>query len=133
MGNPAYKPSADDRSKVETMSGLGIRLEDIARVMDIGVTTLQKYYRRELDTGHVKANTQVAQSLFQKAIGTGPQAVTAAIFWLKCRMPETFGQVQAAVEYVSKKEEATWAAKRAGLGTEWGDDLTTPAAPKDLN
>ena len=35
---------------------------------------------------HIKANSAVAQSLFKKATGDGPQSVAAAIFWAKTRM-----------------------------------------------
>jgi hypothetical protein len=35
--------------------------------------------------GGAKANTKVAESLFRKATGDGPQSVAAAIFWLKTR------------------------------------------------
>ena len=67
------------------MAGYGIPEIDIARVLGIDPKTLRKYYREELDTGHVKANAKVAESLFRKAIGDDRQSVTAAIFWLKTR------------------------------------------------
>ena len=53
----------------------------------IGISkpTLERHYRDELDRGEIKANTKVAESLFRKATGEGPQSVTAAIFWLKTR------------------------------------------------
>ncbi len=47
--------------------------------------TLRKHYRDEFDTGHVKANSRIAESLYRKAMGDGPQSVTACIFWLKTR------------------------------------------------
>ena len=47
--------------------------------------TLRKHYRDELDTGHVKANSRIAESLYRKAMGDGPQSVTACIVWLKTR------------------------------------------------
>jgi len=100
-------------------------------VLGIAPATLRKHYRTELSTGHIKANAQVAASLFRKACGDGPQAVAAAIFWCKTRMG--WRDPNSIMEIISKKEEASWAAKRAGLGTEWGDDLTTPVAPKELN
>ena len=48
--------------------------------------TLRKYYSQELRMGHIKANSQIAQSLFKKATSDGSQSVTAAIFWAKTRM-----------------------------------------------
>lgn len=47
--------------------------------------TLYDKFREELDAGLAKANALVAQSLFRKATGNGPQNVTAAIFWLKTK------------------------------------------------
>lgn len=86
MGRPSYKPDETSRRQVEAMAGYGVPEADIARVLDIDPKTLRKHYRAELDHAHVKANSAVAQSLFRKATGDGPQSVTAAIFWAKTRM-----------------------------------------------
>ncbi|BAQ44386.1 hypothetical protein Maq22A_c04930 [Methylobacterium aquaticum] len=67
------------------MTSYGIPQDDIARVLKISPTTLRLHFRYELDVGATQANVMVAQSLFQKATGSHPQAVTAAIFWLKTR------------------------------------------------
>ena len=84
-GRPPHSPTADGRAHVERMSGLGIPEEQIATVIGISAMTLRKHYRAELDKGQVDANVQVAQSLFNKAIGNGTGAVAACIFWLKVR------------------------------------------------
>lgn len=69
------------------MAAHGITEPDIARAIGpISDPTLRKYYKSELALGHIKANLAVAQSLYRKAIGDGPQSVTAAIFWAKTRM-----------------------------------------------
>jgi hypothetical protein len=73
------------RKQVEAMAGYGVPQEDICKVVGVSLPTLHKYYREELDTGSVKANAAVAQSLYKKATGDGTQSVTAAIFWLKTR------------------------------------------------
>jgi hypothetical protein len=85
MGRPAHKPTPELRRQVESMAGFGIPEDDIALSIDISAPTLRKYYRRELDTGHIKANSAVAQSLYKKALADGPAAVTACIFWMKTR------------------------------------------------
>ena len=85
MGRPAHAPEPFHRRQVEAMAGYGIPETDIARVLGIDPKTLRKYYREELDTGHVKANAKVAESLFRKATSDHRQSVTAAIFWLKTR------------------------------------------------
>ena len=78
------------------MAGAGITEEDIAQVVihpgtkdPIGVKTLRKYFRQELDGGHTKADAQVAQGLFKNAT-TGTETYpggipVAQIFWLKTR------------------------------------------------
>jgi hypothetical protein len=86
MGRPRYQPDEVSRRQVEAMAGYGVPESDIARVLAIDPKTLRKHYRAELDMAHVKANSAVAQSLFKKATGDGPQSVTAAIFWAKTRM-----------------------------------------------
>ena len=67
------------------MAGYGVREDDIAEFVGIDAKTLRKHYRAELRHGHIKANSRVAESLYRKATGEGPQSVTAAIFWLKTR------------------------------------------------
>jgi hypothetical protein len=67
------------------MAAYGIPEADIATVIEIDPKTLRRHYRKELDTGHIKANTRVAENLYRKATGEGREAVTAAIFWLKTR------------------------------------------------
>jgi len=84
-GRKPHEPNEKDRRTVETMAGHGIPVGDIARVIKLSEPTLRKYYREELETGQTKANSMVAQSLYQKAMGNGQGAVTACIFWLKVR------------------------------------------------
>ena len=85
MGRRAHRPDPAQRRQVEAMAAYGVPEVDVARVLAIDPKTLRKHYREELDTGHVKANSRVAESLYRKALGDGSQSVTAAIFWLKTR------------------------------------------------
>ena len=85
MGRRAHHPTALSRRQVEAMAAYGIPELDIARVVGIDPKTLRRHYRDELDTGHIKATAKVAEFLFRRATTEGPQAVTAAIFWLKTR------------------------------------------------
>jgi hypothetical protein len=85
MGRASHRPDPNSRRQVEAMAGYGMPETDIASAVGIDAKTLRKHYRSELDLGHIKANSAVAQSLFRKATGDGPQSVTAAIFWLKTR------------------------------------------------
>lgn len=84
-GRPSHKPTKDSTSMVEALASCGVPEKQIADVIGISDVTLRKYYRATLDTAVPRANAMVAQSLYKKALGSGPQSVTAAIFWLKCR------------------------------------------------
>ena len=85
MGRRPHIPEPAGRRQVEAMAAYGVPEADIARVLGIDPKTLRKHYRDELDTGSIKANSRIAESLFRKAMGDGPQSVTACIFWLKTR------------------------------------------------
>jgi hypothetical protein len=118
-----HEPSEKDRKQVEAMASYGIPQLDIARVIGISLPTLEKWYRYELDTGASKANSMVAQSLFQKALGSGNGAVAACIFWLKVRAhwvePRPWDEAP-----IGRKEQLQQAAATAGgASTEWADDL----------
>jgi len=78
-------PDPDIARKVEALAGYGIADADIARVLRVDAEVLRQTYREELETGHIKANSRVAENLYRKATGDGREAVTAAIFWLKAR------------------------------------------------
>jgi type II secretory pathway component PulL len=123
-----HKPTEKDRLTVETMAGHGIPEIEIARVIGISVSTLRKWYLDELETAHIKANSRVAQSLFDKAMGSGSGSVTACIFWLKVRA--RWVEPLPAEGYVGKKQQLEQAAKAAsGAGAGWANDLETEVHP----
>lgn len=78
-----HHPTQETRAKVSALYSFGITQEDIAKYLDISVDTLDRQYRRELDTAIVQSNAEVAAKLFRKA--TKGDDVTAQIFWLKTR------------------------------------------------
>ena len=82
-GRKAHKPTAEQRKMVESMSGFGVPFAQIAALVGVNTDTLSKYYDRELAEGKAKANSKVAQSLFQKATAGD---TTAAIWWTKTQM-----------------------------------------------
>lgn len=85
MGRRAHRPDPAGRRQVEAMAGYGVPEADIAGVVGIDAKTLRKHYRQELDTGQIKANARIAESLYRKALGDSPQSVAAGFFWLKTR------------------------------------------------
>jgi hypothetical protein len=82
-GPAKHQPTPETRRQVLTMTGLGITQVDIGTMISLDVKTLRKYYRRELDTGAIEANSRVASSLYTMA--TTDKVVAAAIFWMKAR------------------------------------------------
>lgn len=67
------------------MAGVGVPHEDIAKVIGVDAKTLRKHCTTELQLGEIKANAKVSKSLYDKALGDGPGAVTAGIWWEKTR------------------------------------------------
>ncbi|MCF6121051.1 hypothetical protein L2449_29975 [Mesorhizobium muleiense] len=66
----------------------------------------------ELESGAIKANARVAETLYPKATGEGREAVTAAIFWLKTRarwketsIHELEGKLHTSVTFVTIFED----------------------------
>ena len=81
-----HQPTDASRKQVEALASFGVSRGEIAKVAGICVTTLVKYYGETLDIAATKANSLVAQSLFNRAVkGDGAAATSAAIFWLKVR------------------------------------------------
>lgn len=84
-GRPAYQPTDETGRQVEMLAGIGVPEEMMARMVGIDRKTLLKYYRHEIDNGAAKATTKVAKRLFDIAMSDSKEALTACIFWLKCR------------------------------------------------
>ena len=80
-----FEPSAAQRRVVGEMVSFGIPQPNIASVVGVDAKTLRKYFSDEIENGTTRAITKVARSLFRTACGTGPGAITAAIFFLKTR------------------------------------------------
>lgn len=111
---------------VQSMTGYGIRQDDIAGILHIHPDTLRKHFHEEINRGVTLANTAVAQNLHSIAMGKGREAVTAAIFWLKCRAgwSETSPaprSPQLAEPQLGKKEQAQLDAQTAEVGTKWSE------------
>lgn len=85
MSRNAHKPTAETRNMVQLLTGMGSGADDVARVLGVTARTIFRHYRTELDRGVAVANMNVAQSLYRKAMGNGPQSVAACIFWMKTR------------------------------------------------
>lgn len=121
MRGRRHAPTEPMRRQAEAMAAYGVPHEDIARVLGISPVTLRTHYRDALDTGAAKANARVAENLFRIATGSGREAVTAAIFWLKVRAGWSEFAPPRRDEAPGKKEAAKRAAEGAAEGTGWAD------------
>lgn len=84
-GRPRFVPTDADRKQVEALSGYGLPVHQIAALIQGGVSVdiLYDHFRDEMVSGKAKANSQIAQTLFQKA-KAGSE--TALIWWTKSQM-----------------------------------------------
>lgn len=78
-----HEPTEKTRAEVTSLVSFGIPQEDICTYLGITIKTLEKHYRYEIDTAVTRANGQVANALYTKAVKG--KDVTAMIFWLKTR------------------------------------------------
>ena len=70
------------REKVRHLAGIGVRQDDIAKIIGCAPKTLRKRCREDLDCGAAEANALVSGYLFANAKAGN---VAAQIFWLKTR------------------------------------------------
>jgi transposase len=89
MAMTAHSPTDDQRHLVEVLVAGGTPKRTIARAMGIGMNTLRKRYKVELDTGLEMANSKVVRRLY-RLIEQG--STPATIFWLKTRAGWKEGQ-----------------------------------------
>src|SRR5580704_3047121 len=70
------------REKARYLAGLGVRQDDIAKIIGCAPKTLRKRLRDELDRGVAEANATISGYLFAAAKAGN---IAAIIFWLKTR------------------------------------------------
>lgn len=84
-GMPAYQRSEETANCVAALVCCGQSHENIRKILGIGLTTLKKYYRNELENGAEIANGLVQMQIYKRAMSDGRDGLVAGIFWLKCR------------------------------------------------
>ena len=70
------------RERVRHLAGVGVRQDDIARIIGCAPKTLRKRLPDDLDRGVAEANATIAGYLFAAAKAGN---IAAIIFWLKTR------------------------------------------------
>src|SRR3974390_1650768 len=82
MAKKAFVVDEAVREKVRHLAGVGVRQDDIAKIIGCAPKTLRKRCRDDLDRGVAEANAMVSGYLFAAAKAGN---VAAQIFWLKTR------------------------------------------------
>jgi hypothetical protein len=82
MARKAFVVNEAIREKVRHLAGVGVRQDDIAKIIGCAPKTLRKRCRDDLDRGVAEANAMISGYLFAAAKGGN---VAAQIFWLKTR------------------------------------------------
>jgi len=82
MARKAFAVNEAMRERVRHLAGIGVRQDDIARIVGCSAKTLRTRLRDELDRGIAEANATVAGYLFALAKAGN---IAAIIFWLKTR------------------------------------------------
>jgi len=82
MARTAFVVDEAMREKVRYLAGVGVRQDEIARIIGCAPKTLRKRFRDELDRGVAEANATVCGYLFAAAKAGN---IAAIIFWLKTR------------------------------------------------
>jgi hypothetical protein len=81
----AHSITDQNKEIVCQLAGFGVPQADIARTLKISVDTLARRYRSQLAEGVAQANLGVAKRLYAIAMSDSKEALTACIFWMKCR------------------------------------------------
>src|ERR1700682_6115623 len=82
MARTAFVVNEAMREKVRYLAGLGVRQDDIAKIIGCAPKTLRKRFRDELDRGVAEGHATISGYLFAAAKAGN---ITAIIFWLKTR------------------------------------------------
>lgn len=67
VGRPEYRPDRKTRVVVERLVSGGMSHDDIALALEISDKTLQKYFRKELNTGAAKRRAEAINLIFTSA------------------------------------------------------------------
>jgi DNA-binding CsgD family transcriptional regulator len=131
-GRPSFKPTAAHRRQVEECKSGGMSNEEIAMAIGITAPTLEKHFEDELAHGRARKRAEVLRLLYaaarkgnvsaQKQLHQITATQAAAAEWEAAEAPGRRAHAPTSAK-LGKKEQAELAARTAGQGSEWGDDL----------
>lgn len=82
-GRPPLTFSQKDKHIAQGMVLHGVPFEQIAKMLCVSPDALRKHLGPTLHEAKLQASARVASNLYRMATGTGREALTAAIFYLK--------------------------------------------------
>jgi hypothetical protein len=124
---PAFEPTDEQQRIVREMKSIGDTDETIARALAIDLATLGKYFQPELDTGLAVQRREIVGMLYASARAGNVSAIKRLEQLSRVANAETQLLEDDEPLELGKKEAAQLAARTAGQGSDWGDDLD-PAA-----
>jgi DNA-binding CsgD family transcriptional regulator len=142
-GRPEFKPTAEQRERVEILIGGGMAIDEIAAALNLAKNTLKKHFGVELRMGRSKKRAEVLEAMYNSAKGGNVSAQKSYITLNALAEADEALRNPAAdrkdssikaprVPALGKKEQADLVAETAGVGTEWAKDLdpTVPVGAK---
>lgn len=134
-GRPPYEPTERDRNKIKLLLALGWSISRMANAIAVSPATLKRYFRAELKQRDAMRDRLDARR-FEIAMEQANAGNVAALKELgkmidRSDMMDIDRQLREAQsdapkktsDKLGKKEAAAEAAKTAGEGSEWGNDL----------
>lgn len=135
-GRPAFEVTEKDRNKVKLLLAVGWQNTRVANALAISLATLKRHFRAELKVRDQMRDRLVARQIEIAADQANAGNVAALkelgrmlekqdLMVADRRMREAQGEVgpEEPVEKLGKKAAAKEAARTAGEGSDWGNDL----------
>ena len=110
-----YKPTQHDRELVMSLVAARMTLPEIASVLDVSRTCLCDHFVSELATGRARRKAEVVDQLRKAARGGNVTAMRTLL--------DLFSDPLESGSNLGQKQRRELAARTAGDGTDWGDDL----------
>ena len=105
-----HEPTDNQLADVEKWAAVGLTQDQMCALLEIDRKTLALHYKKQLAQGKAKANAEVGNTLYQKALDGD---TTAAIWWTKAQMGwhETKTHEIVGADGGAVKADHTWTVK----------------------
>jgi hypothetical protein len=127
-GRPPFQPTRKQRQRVEELISCGMTLGNISKRIGISEKTLRLHFPDELAHGRALRRAEVIELLYATArTGDAAALCKLADMTVEDRSADCEAPAKPPLrQRMGKKQAAEEAARTAGIGTDWGDDLQIP-------